>query len=394
MPVKVVLPKLTDVMLEGLIAKWLKKEGDEVKEGEPLFEVETAKACEEVESPASGKLYRILAPEGTEVSVFAVVGIITKPGESKQELDEFIRKIIAPVKTMVVEEKPIEIKDSERRVKASPVAKRLAREGGIDLANVKGTGPREMITKEDVLKAVEQFKITTAEPGIAEIIPLTGIRKVMAEQMTKSFQTAPQATITTEVDVTKAFIVYQELRSKFEDEKNLKLSFLHLIIKATALALRDYPILNSSLAKENIKVFKDININVAVATEKGLMVPVIHRVDSKTLVEIASSVENLIRKAKNNELSIEDVAGGTFTISNLGAYGVNIFTPILNPPQCAILGIGQLTDKVIVIGGKMEVRKLLPLSLTFDHRVVDGVPCAKFLQNLKEILETSSALQP
>lgn len=392
MPVKIILPKITDVMLEGLIVKWFKKEGDEVEEGEPLFEVETVKVLEEVESPASGKLYKILAPEGTEVSVLEVVGIISELGESEQELDEFIKGISAPAKVTGVEEKPIQVKRPERRIKASPAAKKLAQEHEMNLASIKGTGPREMITKEDVSKTIEQSKFAAFEPEITETIPLTGVKKVVAERMTKSYQTTPQLTITTEADVTQTFKSYQETKLKFKEERNLKLTFLHIIIKATISALRDHQILNSALMNGKVKVFKDINMGVAVATERGLIVPVIHRVNSKTLVEIASFVENLSRRARSDELSIEDVIGGTFTISNLGAYGVNIFTPIINPPQCAILGVGRLAEKPVVIEGKIEVRRMLPLSLTFDHRVIDGVPAARFLQSLKEILQNPSVL--
>lgn len=391
MPVKIIMPRLTEMTLKGTIMNWLKKEGEEIKKGDPLFEVETAKVVEEVESPASGKLYKILAPEGTEISVLEVVGIISKPDESDQELDEFIKRISAPVKVVGVEEKPIPIKGSERRIKASPAAKKLARERGINLASIKGVGPGEIITKGDVLKTIEQSKIAAVEPEIDKIIPLTGVRKTIADQMIKSYQN-PQVTITAEADLTQIFKVYREVRSRFEEERHLKLTLLHLLIKAIVLALRDYPILNSALMNGEIKVFKDINIAVAVDTERGLIVPVVHHAHSKTIVEIASSVQNLSRKARNDELSIEDVTGGTFTISNLGAFGVNIFTPILNPPQCAILGVGQLADKIVVVGGKMEVRKLLTLSLTFDHRIVDGVRAAQFLGKLKEILEKPSVL--
>lgn len=391
MPVKIIMPRLTDMTLKGTIMKWLKKEGEEVKKGDPLFEVETAKVVEEVESPASGKLYKILAPEGTEISVLEVVGIISKPDESNQELDEFIKRIGAPAKVVGVEEKPIPIRGSERRIKASPAAKKLARERGIDLASINGVGPGEIITKEDVLKTIEQSKIAAVEPEIDKTIPLTGVRKTIADQMIKGYQN-PQLTITAEADLTQIFKVYREVRSRFEEERHIKLTLLHLLIKAIVLALRDYPILNSALMNGEIKVFKDINIAVAVATERGLVVPVVRHAHSKTLVEIASSVQNLSRKARNDELSIEDVTGGTFTISNLGAFGVDIFTPILNPPQCAILGVGQLTDKIAVVGGKTEMRKLLTLSLTFDHRIVDGVPAAQFLRKLKETLEKPSVL--
>jgi pyruvate dehydrogenase E2 component (dihydrolipoamide acetyltransferase) len=389
MPVKITMPRLTDTEPKGLIAKWLKKEGDNVRAGDPVLEVETAKVTEEVDSPASGRLYRILAPEGTEVSVSEVVGIISKPEESEEEIAEFMEneRISSCATIGSIEEESMEIRSRKKRVKASPAAKILAREHGVDLASIQGTGIEGIITKRDVSKKIEQSTLSAVEAEIAEVIPLTGIRKKAAEQVTKSYANAPQLTITTEIDVTRSHKTYQEFKPKFKEEKNLKLSFLHLVIKATALALKDHTILNSIFVNGEIRVFKDINMAVAVATERGLIVPVIHRADSKTLSEIASSMEILSRKARSNKLSIEDVRGGTFTISNLGAYGVSTFTPILNPPQSAILGIGQLADKAVVVGRKIMVRKLLPISLTFDHRVVDGVPAAQLLQKLKEILE-------
>lgn len=227
---------------------------------------------------------------------------------------------------------------------------------------------------------------------IAEIIPLTVIRKRVAEQVAKGYEN-PQVTITAEPDVTEVFKVFQELKSKQEKESGLKLTFLHLIIKAVVLALKDYPILNSTFKDGEIRVFKDVNIAVAASTEEGLKVPVVHHAQDKTLAEIASAVQDLSQKARSEKLSIEDVTGGTFTVSNLGAFGVVMFTPILNYPQCAILGVGQLADKVIVVEGNIEIRKVLTLSLTFDHRVTDGVPAAQFLRRLGEILQMSSILK-
>lgn len=390
-PETIIMPRLTDTELKGIVAKWFKREGEEVIEGEALFVVETAKAVEDIESPASGELAKILAPEGSEVSVSEVIGIIRKAGESEQELNDFIRKLDALGKVPNTEAKSMTMQVQEGRVNASPAARKLALEHGRDLAEIKGTGPSGLITKEDVLKTMKS-ETTVAGLTIAERIPLTGIRKTAAEQVARGYMN-PQVTITTKADLSEFFEVYKELRSNLKKRRGLKLTVLHLLIKATALALRDYPILNSAVKNGEIIIFKEINIAIATSTDKGLQVPILHHADVKTLVEIASSVQNLSKMARTDRLTIEEVRGGTFTISNLGAFGVIMFTPILNFPQCAVLGVGQLTDEVAAIEGRIEVRKMLALSLTFDHRIVDGVPAAQFLRKLKETLEKPSILQ-
>ena len=368
---KILMPRLSLTMKEGTVIEWFKKEGDMVKKGEPLVEVLSEKATYEVEAPASGVLRKILAPEGTDVPVAGILGIITAPDE---ELPEIEAAAAAP--EIEAEEAVERIKE---RVIASPAAKRLAREHGIDLTQVRGTGPEGRIVKEDVKSLIEEVK---AIPRVREVIPLTGIKKTAAERVSLSARTAPQSTITMEVDMANAV----KLRER------VHVSYTDMLVKAVAKALAEHPIINSTLENEKIKIFADINVGVAVATERGLIVPVIYDADRKTLEEIASVSKELIEKTKQGRLTKEELTGGTFTITNLGMYGVDVFTPIVNPPETAILGVGRVVERPVVVDKQMVVRPVMQLSLTFDHRVVDGAPAAEFLQKVKQVMESPDTL--
>jgi len=366
-------------MKEGTVIEWFKKEGDLVKKGEPLVEVLSEKATYEVEAPASGVLRKILVPEGTDVPVAGVLGVITAPDEELPEIEAVAAapRIEAEEAVAVPERKPVErIKE---RVIASPAAKRLAREHGIDLTQVRGTGPQGRIVEEDVKSFIEEVK---AIPRVREVIPLTGIKKTAAERVSLSARTAPQSTITMEVDMSNTV----KLREK------IHVSYTDMLVKAVAKALAEHPIINSTLENEKIKIFADINVGVAVATERGLIVPVINNADRKTLEEIALVSKGLIEKTKQGRLTKEELTGGTFTITNLGMYEVDVFTPIVNPPETAILGVGRVVERPVVVDKQMVVRPVMQLSLTFDHRVVDGAPAAKFLQKVKQIMESPDTL--
>lgn len=379
MVTKILMPKLSLTMKEGTVIEWFKKEGDIVKKGNPLVEVLSEKATYEVEAPASGVLRKILAPEGTDVPVAGNLGIITAPDEELPEIEPAAAapRIEAEEAVAVPERKTVErIKE---RVIASPAAKRLAREHDIDLTKVKGTGPEGRIVEEDVRCLVEEVK---AIPRVREVIPLTGIKKTAAERVSLSARTAPQSTITMEVDMSNAV----KLRER------VHVSYTDMLVKAVAEALEEHPIMNSTLENEKIKIFADINVGVAVATERGLIVPVTYNADRKTLEEVASVLNKLIEKAKQGRLTKEELRGGTFTITNLGMYGVDVFTPIVNPPETAILGVGRVVERPVVVDKQMMVRPVMQLSLTFDHRVVDGVPAAEFLQKVKQVMENPDTL--
>ena len=372
------MPRLSLNMKEGTVIRWFKKEGDMVKKGEPLVEVLSEKATYEVEAPASGVLRKILAEEGMDVPVAETLGIITAPDEELPEIEVAAAPVIEAEEAVAVPERKVEER-IEKRIIASPAAKRLAREHGIDLTQIRGSGPDGRVVEGDVRRLIEEMRIM---PRVREVIPLTGIRKTAAERVSLSARTAPQSTITMEVDMSNA----AELHGR------VGVSYTDMLVKAVAKALTEHPIINSTLEKEQIKIFADINIGVAVATEMGLVVPVIRDADAKALTEIASMLKELVEKAKQKKLAKEELAGGTFTITNLGMYGVDVFTPIINPPETAILGVGRVAEKPIVVEKQMVVRPVMKLSLTFDHRVVDGAPAAEFLQKVKQNLESPEAL--
>ena len=379
MVTKILMPRLSLTMKEGTVIQWFKKEGDTVKKGEPLVEVLSEKATYEVEAPASGVLRKILAQEGTDVPVAGTLGIITAPDEALPEIEVAAAppRIEAEEAVAMPERKPVE--RIRERVMASPAAKRLAREHGIDLTQVRGTGPEGRIVEEDVRGLIEEVK---AIPRVREVVPLTGIKKTAAERVSLSARTAPQSTITMEVDMSNAVKIRERVRVSYTD----------MLVKAVAKALAEHPIINSTLENEKIKIFADVNVGVAVATERGLIVPVIYNADRKTLEEIASVSKELIEKAKRGRLTKEELTGGTFTITNLGMYGVDVFTPIVNPPETAILGVGRVVERPVVVDKQMVARPVMQLSLTFDHRVVDGAPAAKFLQKVKQTMESPDTL--
>jgi pyruvate dehydrogenase E2 component (dihydrolipoamide acetyltransferase) len=363
-------------MKEGTVVQWFKKEGDSVKKGEPLVEVLSEKVTYDVEAPASGVLRKIVAAEGVDVPVAGTLGIIAEPDEPLPEIEE--APPAAPPEK--IEEKvsaPKEIAEKIReRIPASPAAKRLAREHNVDLAEVKGTGPEGRIVEADVQRYLEE-KMPLL-PRIREVIPLTGIRKTTAERVSLSARTAPHSTITMEVDMSKAVKLREEMEVSYTD----------ILVKAVAQALEEHLSLNSTLEEEQIKIYEDINIGVAVATEKGLVVPVVRNANKKSLTQIASILKELVEKAREGKLEKEDVTGGTFTITNLGMYGVEVFIPIINPPEAAILGVGKVVEKPVIENKEIKIKPTTHLSLSFDHRIIDGAPAAKFLQRVKQILES------
>lgn len=371
------MPRLDPEMKEGVILEWLKREGDPVQKGDPIAKVEGEKVIFDVEAPESGILRKILANRGVSIPIAQPIAVIAGLDEEKFEIIE------------IPTEFPSEEIEKER-MKISPAARKIAREHELDITEIRGTGPGGRILKKDVLKAIEEV---TRKPEVMpletkEIIPLVGMRKTIADRMNYSYRTIPQVTITMEVDMTEAI----KLRQTIEKIKDTGISFTAISTKSTAHALRKYPILNSTLEKGQIRIFNDINIGIAVALEEGLIVPVVHYADNRSLSETALLIEELIEKAKERKLSVEELKGATFTITNLGGFGVGIFTPIIYPPQTAILGIGEIAEKPRVRKGRITIAPMMTLSLVFDHRVVDGAKAAQFLREIKELLEDPYAL--
>ena len=376
MVTKVVMPRLSLTMTEGTVVQWFKKEGDTVQKGEPLVEVFSEKVTYDVEAPASGVLHKILASEGANVPTDEAVEIIAAPDDVITETE-----ITTSVGPRLVEETavaPIEThaKRVEERLAASPAAKRLAREYAIDLSKVKGSGPEGRIIEEDVKHFIGEASMT---PRVREIIPLAGIRKTTAERLSFSARNAPHSHIIMEADMTNAAKLHE----------TMQLSFTDILVKAVAKALREHSIVNATLENEKIKIFEDINVGVAVDTGKGLVVPVVRNADKKSFSEVSSTVKELVEKARESKLTKEDMTGGTFTITNLGMFKVDLFIPIINPPETAILAVGKVTEKTVVINGQITIKPVMTLTLAYDHRIVDGAPAARFLQRVKQILESS-----
>lgn len=384
----VIMPKLDLAMDSGEIVEWLKKEGETVSEGEPIANIMTQKVTYEVVSPASGVLYKILAPAGAEVPVGEPLAVILEPSDDVTKVEEAIRAIAE--KRMPPE---LELKEAERapteelkvkpeRIKISPIAKKLAQEYNINIEKIRGTGPQGRIVKEDVLKAIEELK---AKEG--KIVPLAGVRKTIADRMALSHRTIPHVTISMDVDAT----VMIKLRENFERE-GIRISYNAILVKAAAKALRDCPIFNSTVEEDRIRLLEDINIGLAVSTDYGLIVPVIRDADKKDIKEINSIIEDLVERARQNKLLINEVTGGTFTITNLGMFGVDVFTPLIVPGQVAILGVGRIAEKPIVINGQVRVKPMVTLSLSFDHRIIDGALAATFLGKIAEYLQNPQSL--
>jgi len=385
----VVMPRYSLTMEKGAVVKWLKKEGEPVEKDEPLVEIEADKVTTEVESPASGVLLKICAPEETEVPVGEPLAYIGKPSESIPET-KVIRK---PEAVRQNEEAfpPAELPEPEGepgKARASPLARSLAKQYRIDLTQMRGTGPRGRITREDVLRLIELPKDARV---VKEIIPLKGIQKTIAERMSRSIRTAAHCSITVEVDASRMTWLRERMNSELEPKGKEGVSYTDMLVKAAATALKENPALNSNLEDDKLKVFEDVNIGVAVEVEtdgkSGLLVPVVRQADRKSLAEISQEVGSLIERARASKASHEDLTGGTFTVTNLGMYGVETFVPIINPPETAILGVGAVVEKPVVVQGKIETRPSMHLTLSFDHRVVNGAPAARFMQRLKQILE-------
>jgi pyruvate dehydrogenase E2 component (dihydrolipoamide acetyltransferase) len=396
------MPKFGLTMTEGTIQKWFKAEGDAIKAGESLFEVETEKVLYEVESPASGTVAKLLYPLEATVAVGLPVAVIAEAGENVAEVAAKYgggapaAKAAAPAPSAASAPAQATAPSASGRREGAPVtpaARKLAQEHNVDLSRVTGTGPGGRVTREDVEKAISEAAKApapapvaapaatpaTAAPAAAST-PLRGMRKVIAERMHKSLQGSAQLTITTEVDVTQLIDRRQEVQREFNA------TYTDFIVQACAHALKQHPRMNAALEGETLKTQEQVSVGVAVALEEGLIVPVIHNTDKKSLKEIAQEARGLAEKARAGKLTLEEVSGGTFTVSNLGMYGVDGFTPILNAPQTGILGVGRIVEKPVIYRGEIAKRSTMVLSLTFDHRVIDGAPAGAFLQTVSDLL--------
>jgi len=403
MVTEVIMPKMGQTMEKGKVIKWLKKEGERVERGEPLLEIETDKTTIEVEARGSGILRRILAQEGEESPILTVIGYIAKEDEPLPEVRTIVAEtsLVAGMKAEApkVKEEP-EVVEEAARLKASPLAKKIAEEKRVDLTKVPGTGPGGRITKDDVLAYLEgkpeapTVQEAPAEVPVSEfhVMPMSSMRKAIAQKMALSKTHVPHFYVGTEVDMTEAAKIRENLISAFEAKTGVRLSFTHLLVKAVAMALEEFPQLNSTFEGESIRLWKYVNIGIAVSLDDGLIVPVLRRANEMSLLKIASEADRLIAKAREKKLREEEFTGGTFTVSNMGTLDIESFTAIINMPETAILAVGKIADKPAVLNRQITVRKMMTATLSADHRVVDGVLAAKFLQKVKKLLESPHSL--
>ena len=375
------MPKLGMAMKKGTLKRWLVAEGGAVEQGKPLLEVMTEKINAVVESPGSGVLGRVVAAPGTELPVGALLALIGGPADTFPPAEELGG---APA---VAPPSAASSAAAASEVPASPAARRLARDLGLEIALVPPSAPGKRITTDDVEAFAAARAAVPPAPGAAgRSIPFTGIRKVVAERLHDSLQSMAQVTISREADVTGLIRLRERLAPGFEAAGGIHLTYTDLLIDIVARLLTEHPQLNAALEGDAIVVSEAVHMGVAVALEDGLIVPVIREAHCRPLGEIARDRAELATKAQDGTLGLDEVEGGTFTISNLGAFGADSFTPIVNPPQCAILGVGRIVDKPLVVDGEVQVRPTMWLSLTFDHRLVDGAPAARFLQALADRL--------
>ena len=415
----VIMPKLGFNMDKGTLVKWVKKEGDYIKEQEVIFEVETNKTVMEVEAQISGFLRKILVTEGKEVPVTLPIAIIgDKDEDINKMIDEAYQKLgkaemikeepktAKRISQGIKEKQKIEPKkEKEEFKKISPRARRKAKELGIEVQLLEGSGPKGLVIEKDVISYYQEHKIKVSsvakklakEAGIEEVesiekkIPYTGMRKTIGDRLSISKFSAPHVYFTTSVDMYKA----KELLNKFNQETEIKISINDLIVFVVSKVLREQPNINCSLIGEEIVYQKEVNIGVVVALEEGLIVPVVRNANSKNLFTLSKEIKELIKLARERKLMPDDYRGGTFTVSNLGMYGIEQFTAIINPPEAAILAIGAIKKMPIVIEDgeeKVEIRSLMNMTLSVDHRLIDGTVAAQFLNQVKHRLEFPEGL--
>jgi 2-oxoglutarate dehydrogenase E2 component (dihydrolipoamide succinyltransferase) len=417
MPTQVIMPQLGESVVEGTVTRWLKKEGEPIAEFEALLEVNTDKVDTEVPSPASGRVLRVYVPEGETVRAGTLLAMIGQPGEPVPDAPA------RPAAAAAAPVAPVSVRAPERAAGdlgfISPVVAKIAAEHNLDLSRVRGTGQGRRITKKDVLAHLEGAAGAPAEvapwetPALGELfrpteevfgektpaaappaaggetlVPLDSIRRSVAEHMVRSKHTSPHVTTVMEADLTRVVAHRQAHRATFARDR-IDLTFTPYFVAACVAALKAFPLVNSSWSEAGIVLHPAVNIGMAVSLgEKGLIVPVIRDADRKSHLQLASEVNDLAARARNRQLKPDEVQGGTFTITNHGVSGSLFATPIINQPQCGILGVGAIQKRVVVIDDAIAIRPMVYLSLTFDHRILDGASADGFLAKVVETLKT------
>ncbi|MDA4116995.1 MAG: 2-oxo acid dehydrogenase subunit E2 [Thaumarchaeota archaeon] len=401
MPYEFKLPDIGEGIAEGEILKWLVKEGEKISEEQPLVEVMTDKVNVQIPSPKAGTVSKILASEGDTVKVGQTI-IVIDSGDADQPTTTSVEARAEPskpqpaVQQLQMPQRPQEGHRAEG-VLATPATRKLAREMGVDITKVRGSGQVGRITEEDVRMAASQNTAQAHRPSAAsssdDRVPVRGVRKKVAEHMAKSIHTTAQVTHVDEVDMTELVLLREAFKGSAE-KRGVKLTFLPLIIKAVVPALKEFPYVNSTLDEEagEIVLRKSYNIGIAIDTENGLVVPVVKDVDKKDIFEIAAEIQRLATKAREGQLTLDEVHGSTFTITNQGSVGGLFATPIINYPEAAILGTHKITKRPVVRDGKIEARDVMYLSLSFDHRILDGAYAARFVNKVTAIIEDTKLL--
>ncbi|QHC10918.1 dihydrolipoamide acetyltransferase family protein [Bacillus velezensis] len=395
MAVKVVMPKLGMAMKKGEVSVWNKKVGDPVEKGESIASINSEKIEMEIEAPESGTLLHIKVKEGEGVPPGTPICYIGENGEEVRE-----KEAPAPEKAGKPQAEPEHIpapkagQKRKHRVKISPVARKMAEKAGLKVDTLNGTGPGGRIVKADVIKAMKteaepQSWVQTAQP---EGKPASAMRKVIADRMHKSLQNSAQLTLTMKADITELVKWQKQLADSAKKRSGVKLTVTHFVSRAAVLALKQHPELNSSYQEERIITYPYVHLGMAVSLENGLVVPVIRDAEKLSFLELADHISTSARRAREGNASGDDLHGSTFSITNLGGYGIEHFTPILNPPEAGILGVGASYETPAFKGDELVKSIMLPLSLTFDHRVCDGAPAADFLKTVKALLEEPAGL--
>ncbi|MDD5558734.1 dihydrolipoamide acetyltransferase family protein [Candidatus Methylomirabilis sp.] len=411
MAISVVMPRLSDTMEEGKILRWLKQEGDRVEGGDIIAEIQTDKADIEMEAFGSGTLRKILIGAGGSAPVGHLIGVIAEEDENISALLPPAMGVAAQAAAPARPDAPAPAPPTLQavapgRVKASPLAKKFARAQGIDLSMVRGSGPGGRVIRRDVVALTpsaaavdERTPSISLTPPIAERVaavappmPSTGfedrelspMRRAIAKRVAQSMATVPHFYLTVEVAMDKATELREAMQARMPD---LKVTFTDIIIRAVAIALGRHPAVNASFTGERIRVYSQVNIGIAVALEVGLMTPVLRDCGGKSLAQIAKETKSLIERARIQKLRPEEYSGGTFTVSNLGMYEIEEFTAIINPPEAAILAIGSIQSKPVIVDGRVRVGQRMRMTLSCDHRAVDGLTGATFLQEVKRLLE-------
>ena len=398
---QVTLPRLGQGMETGTIVRWLKSEGENVEKGDPLYELDTEKVTQEVEAEASGVLLKILAGEGEEIEVGKAIAVIGQEGE---EIPAAVAE--APNEEPQAEAEPAPAPEPETapepeqrvestnggRVKASPLARRIARERGVELSSLRGTGPEGRIVAEDVERAAASGAVSAparaAAPvptGEVEVVKLNQMRKTIARRMTEAWE-APAFQIAMSADMSASIRLREALLARVQ-EGGVRPTYSDILTKVVALALLRHRDMNAHFAGDSVELFPTANIGIAVAIPHGLVVPVIPNCEARSIPEIAAARADLVERTRGGKLRSEDLEGGTFTISNLGMYGVERFTAVLNPPQAGILAVGAIEERAVVVDGDFEIQPRMDLTLTVDHRSVDGATASEFLATVKSLLE-------